>query len=42
MDLIKEDGLLAGPEIRAIHASFGLSQAQVEKVLGAGPETVVP
>ena len=42
VDLIKEeDGLLTGSEIRAIRTSLGLSQAQFEKVLGAGPKTVV-
>ena len=42
VDLVKEEeGLLTGAEIRAIRLSLGLSQARFEKVLGAGPKTVV-
>ncbi|WP_139653319.1 type II TA system antitoxin MqsA family protein [Raoultibacter phocaeensis] len=34
-------GLLSGTEIRALREKLGLSQARFEKLLGAGPKTVV-
>ncbi|HET7230669.1 MAG TPA: type II TA system antitoxin MqsA family protein [Longimicrobium sp.] len=36
-----EDGLLGPTEIRAIRASYGLSQAGLEKLIGSGEKTVV-
>lgn len=42
VDKIKrERGLLSCEEIRALRTSLGLSQAQFEKLIGAGPKTVV-
>lgn len=36
-----EDGLLSPDEIRAIRAKYGLSQAALEQLIGAGEKTVV-
>ncbi|MFL5540165.1 MAG: type II TA system antitoxin MqsA family protein [Longimicrobiaceae bacterium] len=37
----KEDGLLVPDEIREIRARYGLSQANLEKLIGSGEKTVV-
>jgi HTH-type transcriptional regulator/antitoxin MqsA len=37
----QEDGLLSSSEIRSIRAQYGLTQAQLERLLGVGPKTVV-
>jgi HTH-type transcriptional regulator/antitoxin MqsA len=37
----KMDGLLAPDEIREIRAQYGLSQANLEKLIGSGEKTVV-
>ncbi len=39
--LRKHAGLLTPDDIRALRDRFGLSQAQLETVLGTGPKTVV-
>ncbi|HEX8244174.1 MAG TPA: type II TA system antitoxin MqsA family protein [Longimicrobium sp.] len=39
--LRKLDGLLEPDEIRAIRSAYGLSQAGLEKLIGAGEKTVV-
>jgi HTH-type transcriptional regulator/antitoxin MqsA len=39
--LRKEDGLLGPADIRRIRARYGLTQAQLEQLLGVGPKTVV-
>ena len=39
--LRKLDGLLEPDEIRAIRTAYGLSQAGLEKLIGAGEKTVV-
>lgn len=39
--LREQEGLLAPEKIRAIRESFGLTQAQLEQLLGVGPKTVV-
>jgi HTH-type transcriptional regulator / antitoxin MqsA len=36
-----QDGLLAPGEIVAIRRRYGLTQAQLERLIGAGPKTVV-
>lgn len=36
-----EDGLLMPEEIREIRQRYGLSQAELERLIGAGPKTVV-
>lgn len=36
----QEDGLLAPPEVEAIRARYGLSQASFERLIGAGTNTV--
>src|SRR5215213_7309705 len=36
-----EDGLLMPDEIREIRQRYGLSQADLERLIGAGPKTVV-
>jgi HTH-type transcriptional regulator/antitoxin MqsA len=36
-----EEGLLSPAEVRAIRDQYGLSQADLEKMLGVGPKTVV-
>lgn len=36
-----EDGLLAPDEIVALRKKYGLTQAQLERLIGAGPKTVV-
>ena len=42
VDKIKQEkGLLSCGEIRSLRTSLGLSQAQFEKLIGAGPKTVV-
>lgn len=37
----QREGLLQAAEIRAIRTELGLSQAELEKLLGVGPKTVV-
>jgi len=37
----EQDGLLTAEQIRAIRAQYGLSQAELEKLIGAGEKTVV-
>jgi HTH-type transcriptional regulator / antitoxin MqsA len=37
----EEDGLLAPDEIVALRGKYGLSQAQLERLIGAGEKTVV-
>ena len=37
----QERGLLLGEEVKALRESLGLSQARFEKMIGAGPKTVV-
>jgi HTH-type transcriptional regulator/antitoxin MqsA len=39
--LRKKDGLLGPADIRRIRARYGLTQAQLEQLLGVGPKTVV-
>lgn len=39
--LRKEEGLLSPDEVRAIRARLGLTQVELEKLLGVGPKTVV-
>lgn len=42
VDRIREDeGLLSSDEIRSIRAQYRLTQVQLERLLGAGPKTVV-
>ena len=36
-----EHGLLSGSEIKTLRQGLGLSQAQFEKLIGAGPKTVI-
>jgi HTH-type transcriptional regulator/antitoxin MqsA len=36
-----EDGLLAPDEIVGLRKKYGLTQAQLERIIGAGPKTVV-
>lgn len=36
-----EDGLLAPDEILGLRKKYGLTQAQLERLIGAGPKTVV-
>ena len=37
----REEGLLMPEEIRQIRRRYGLSQAELERLIGAGPKTVV-
>lgn len=37
----RDNGLLSGDEVRELRQSLGLSQAKFEKLIGAGPKTVV-
>jgi HTH-type transcriptional regulator/antitoxin MqsA len=37
----REDGLLAPDEIRELRASYGLTQANLEKLINSGEKTVV-
>jgi HTH-type transcriptional regulator/antitoxin MqsA len=37
----REEGLLMPDEIREIRQRYGLSQADLERLIGAGPKTVV-
>jgi HTH-type transcriptional regulator/antitoxin MqsA len=37
----REEGLLMRAEIREIRQRYGLSQADLERLIGAGPKTVV-
>jgi HTH-type transcriptional regulator / antitoxin MqsA len=37
----REDGLLEPDEVRAIRAQYGLSQSDLERLIGAGEKTVV-
>ena len=37
----RDNGLLSGDEVRELRQALGLSQAKFEKLIGAGPKTVV-
>lgn len=37
----REQGLLSGAEVKAIREGLGMSQARFERMIGAGPKTVV-
>ncbi|WP_080797306.1 type II toxin-antitoxin system MqsA family antitoxin [Arabiibacter massiliensis] len=37
----RDNGLLSGDEVRELRQGLGLSQAKFEKLIGAGPKTVV-
>src|SRR4051812_40593309 len=39
--LRQQDGLLEPDEIRALRSAYGLSQADLERLIGAGEKTVV-
>ena len=39
--ICRHEGLLHGHEIRALREGFGLTQAELESLLGVGPKTVV-